>query len=326
MLGPTILAEDTPHFLRAAGVLPAAVVLPALGLSQMGSWTKLPRRLSGLIVVCLLAASLAWGLRDYFIEYGRSPETAYLFEAAGSDLAEKVNSEAAGTAVFLEDRLWDGWPSVQFLVNRPVIPFRSAAGVPAELEAPAVLYVWPHQELEFVRAAVEPPAVVLAETGSLARGDLETQAYPLFVRYEVNEPPSVSGEVLANFDNEIQLRRVEIAAPAGPGLQLQVDLYWSTELAGLERPVVVFIHVMEDGRLVAQDDAPPAQGYWPIEWWQPGLVIQDRHLIELGSGYDPERQQLIIGLYDAATQVRRPVLDEAGRPVADFWLLQPGSE
>jgi peptidoglycan/LPS O-acetylase OafA/YrhL len=34
MLLPTILAEDTPHFLRAVGVLLIAVILPALGLEQ----------------------------------------------------------------------------------------------------------------------------------------------------------------------------------------------------------------------------------------------------------------------------------------------------
>jgi 4-amino-4-deoxy-L-arabinose transferase-like glycosyltransferase len=42
MLLPTILAEDTPHFLRAAGVLPGMVFFPAIGLALLWNWARLP--------------------------------------------------------------------------------------------------------------------------------------------------------------------------------------------------------------------------------------------------------------------------------------------
>jgi hypothetical protein len=71
MLGPTILAEDSPHFLRAVGVLPAAVMIPALGLSQLWVWSKLPPRLGPVLVAGLLAASLAATVKDYFLDFGR---------------------------------------------------------------------------------------------------------------------------------------------------------------------------------------------------------------------------------------------------------------
>jgi 4-amino-4-deoxy-L-arabinose transferase-like glycosyltransferase len=38
MLLPTILAEDSPHFLRAVGVLPVAMLVPAIGLDWLGRW------------------------------------------------------------------------------------------------------------------------------------------------------------------------------------------------------------------------------------------------------------------------------------------------
>ncbi|MEJ2748415.1 MAG: glycosyltransferase family 39 protein, partial [Anaerolineae bacterium] len=44
MLGPTILAADTPHFLRASGLLPGVVILPAIGLAQIWQWPRLPQR------------------------------------------------------------------------------------------------------------------------------------------------------------------------------------------------------------------------------------------------------------------------------------------
>ncbi len=37
MLLPTILAEDSPHFLRAVGVLPVALIVPAIGLEYAGA-------------------------------------------------------------------------------------------------------------------------------------------------------------------------------------------------------------------------------------------------------------------------------------------------
>jgi 4-amino-4-deoxy-L-arabinose transferase-like glycosyltransferase len=325
MLGPTILAEDTPHFLRAAGILPAALLFPALGLSQLGSWTTLPGRWAypalpaGLLAASLLAASFFLTVRDYFIEYNQQPATAYLFETAARDLAEQVNGEAEGVTIFLEQRLWDGWPSVQFLLKpeRSVTHFQLEAGLPAA-QPPAAIYLWPHQNLDDVAAAINPPALVMVAEGSLARGDLEAEAYPLYVRYGLS---SLDEEepVLANFNNQLQLRRVAVTAQE----PLQVDLYWSGD-SDLEQPVVAFVHLLEDGRLVAQNDAPPGLGYWPQSGWQPGLVVQDRHEIEMGSDYDPGRHQLYIGLYDAVTQVRLPVLDQAGRPVADSWLLPPG--
>ncbi|MCB9443665.1 MAG: hypothetical protein H6669_05465 [Ardenticatenaceae bacterium] len=36
MLGPTILAADAPHFLRASSLLlPDVIILPAIGLAQL---------------------------------------------------------------------------------------------------------------------------------------------------------------------------------------------------------------------------------------------------------------------------------------------------
>ncbi|MEM7335181.1 MAG: glycosyltransferase family 39 protein, partial [Chloroflexota bacterium] len=48
MLGPTILAEDTPHFLRAVGILPAIVYFPALGLMGIIGWGRCPELVEGL--------------------------------------------------------------------------------------------------------------------------------------------------------------------------------------------------------------------------------------------------------------------------------------
>ena len=75
MLGVTILAEDTPHFLRAVGILPAAVFLPALGLAWLLKWPRLPKMLGSGLVALLVAGSLLLTVRDY-VNYSQQPDTA----------------------------------------------------------------------------------------------------------------------------------------------------------------------------------------------------------------------------------------------------------
>jgi 4-amino-4-deoxy-L-arabinose transferase-like glycosyltransferase len=321
MLGPTILAEDTPHFLRAAGVLPAVLLLPALGLSQLWTWTKLPCHLRQALVMILMLASLVLTGRDYLV-YGRQADTAYLFETAVRDMAEQINSEVTGTVVYIEDeRFWQKWPSLQFLIqsNQSFFRFGPEEGLSNMPEAPVAIYVWPFQSLDFVAAAVTPPALISVATGSLHRGDLEQQAYPLYVRYGVQRIET-HWPVIVNFARQVQLHQVDTSFISDN--TLQVDLYWSTG-TGLDQPVVVFIHVVGPDGIIAQEDKPPGQGYWSSEWWQPGLIIHDKYLIALPETYDPLRQQILMGLYNANTQIRLPVINEAGNEAGDFWQLYP---
>jgi hypothetical protein len=325
MLGPTILAEDTPHFLRAAGILPAIVIWPAIGLSQLWQWPRWPRTVRQPLVAVLALASLALTLRDY-AAYSRQPDVAYLFEAAASDMARHINGEAGVNTVFVDERFWSGWPSIRFLAGtRPIALFRPEEGLPTQPQPPLAIYAWPYGPLDFVPEALglamiaTGPLIVSAETGSLARGDLEETAYPLYVRYSAQSQAD-AWPVLANFGHQLRLQRASLTTLSGD--HLQVDLYWSTETA-VAQEVVAFVHVAGANGLVGQDDAPPAAGHWPISWWRPGFIVHERRVIALAEPYDPTQHQLYIGLYDPVTLTRLPVLDAAGEPIADAWLLHP---
>jgi 4-amino-4-deoxy-L-arabinose transferase-like glycosyltransferase len=318
MLGPTILAEDSPHFLRAVGVLPAVVMIPALGLSQLWVWSKLPSRLGPVLVAGLLAASLAATVKDYFLDFGRRQTTAYWFEAAARDLSERVNGETSGFDVFLDRRFWNSWPSVQYLLGSdPQVTFYQPDQIlPDQIAQPAVIYAWPHERLDNVVAAISPPALISSQEGSLAQGDLEGEAYPLFVRYAVEEMGS--WPVLANFDDTIQLRHTEVRCLGAD--QMQVDLYWSLE-AAVDRSVISFVHVMESGDLVGQSDSIPGQGTLPSQWWRPDLILQDQHAIQLQETSDRMQQQLLIGLYDSDTRANLALIDSAGQTGGNTWSL-----
>jgi 4-amino-4-deoxy-L-arabinose transferase-like glycosyltransferase len=333
MLGPTILAEDAPHFLRAAGVLPAAVVFPALGLEQIWKWDRLPGLSRPLLVGGLLLGSLALTVHDYFFEYGRQPETGYWFEAAARKLAENINTyEVFQNDLYLDQRYWDGWPALRFLVQedrRPIL-FRPENVTPGRFGDSAVLYAWPYDGLEQTLLGFAP-GLVTTYRGEPAQGDLEASPYSFYSRYTVE--PAPDWPVLAKFDNSIQLRQANVLATGGQrgaGGQLRyehqqgliIDLYWSTTEI-IDDSLIVFVHVLGPEGIIAQSDSIPVQGNWPSQWWRPGFILQDRHIIDLAEGDDADLSQIIVGFYHADTKVRLAAFRADGTPVGDTWLLEP---
>lgn len=324
MLGPTVLAEDAPHFLRAVGILPAAVMLPAIGIALIWQWSRLPSAVGKILAISLLVASLAVNLNDYFINYAEQPETALWFEEAARNLSEQINGEANNATIYLDRRFWDGWPSVRFLLDaeRPISFYRPEELHDLEFKPPAVVYAWPHEGIQEVIKSIPPPAQVFGQSGSLAQGDLETVPYPLFVRYVVNQSSELP--VLAKFNNSIQLRGAEIK-DSGAG-QLLVDLYWSTDSA-LGDSLVTFVHVSEKeinpAGLVGQSDSIPSQGNWPTQWWRPGLIIHDQHIVNLDGSYDGNQHEVRVGLYKVDSRELLPLVDDTGTSIGDTWLLQP---
>ena len=322
MLGPTILAEDAPHFLRAAGVLPVALFLPALGLSKLWEWPKLADALRRGLVLFLTLGTLIVTIANY-VDFMRQPDTAYLFEAAARELAQQINEAPAGTDVFVDRRFREGWPSLSYLLpeTASISWFAPQTGLDRRPALPATIYAWPYESLGFVAVALDTPVLVSIEEGSLARGDLQATPYPLYVRYSAGTyqlpvPAAIFGEDIILYDTSTQ----SVAAN-----RLQVDLYWSVHADVRVQPLAaaptVFIHVIGDGRVIGQSDVPLAQGYWPLAPWRPGQVVRDRHTIELQEPFDLTHHQIEVGLYDAVTMVRLPAQTPQGELIGDSWLL-----
>jgi 4-amino-4-deoxy-L-arabinose transferase-like glycosyltransferase len=325
MLGPTLLAEDAPHFLRAVGILPAALLLPAVGLSNLWDWPKLPGAFRHGLVLFLACGTLIVTVADYS-RYVRDTDTAYLFEDGARQLAEEVNRQlgAQGVDVFLEKRFWQSWPSLRFLVDAGAVwQFESELGLPESASAPLVIFAWPYGTLDYVpeAAANAEAGLVYARRGAQVRGDLEPEPYALYLSYLLMKLPDVATPI-ARFGEDIVLRETTVTLPQ-PDL-LQVDLLWQGPAQ--EKPLVAFVHVLEEGRLIAQDDSPPMQGAWQPSWWRPDLILHDRHLVALESAFDPAEQTIVVGLYDANTITRLPVTDVTGQPAGDSWQLQAHKE
>jgi hypothetical protein len=324
MLAPTVLAEDTPHFLRGVGVLPIACLLPAVGLDQSWLWLASRRRIGRWTVVALvlliLAASLTLTLRDYR-HYASDPLTGLAFQSAAVELAEEMK-EFEG-AVWASDRFRHEWESVPYLVgDRDVHWLREDEG-PRPASWPTALFLWPYQPLEPLLAALPAGIRLQGWQGPLIKGDLEPLAYPLYWGYRL-EPAAEAPEPVARFQDHIGLGQVTIT-PGASGKAgdhtLQVILTWYAA----ERPELdyqVFVHVRDTAGIVAQDDSGPADGTLPTTWWRPGDWIVDQHTLALPTPYDPALQAIMVGLYH--NEERLEVLDSV-LPVSDNALILTGT-
>jgi hypothetical protein len=347
MLVPTLAAADAPHFLRAVGVLPPLVVLPALGLEAL--WrasARQGRRLWGSVLLCLiLTFSLGATVRDYFVDYGTSSQAAYAFEAAATKLAAEVNrftgvgwdgeTALASTAVsgqppeqerrvYLDKRLWEAWEALPFLVpeQQALITFRPDNPPRPSPTEETLLLLWPYDDLRPYLAALPHPAQIEAHVGPLTRGDLEKKAYPAYASYRVEPLEGRQPAPLARFGASIEL--IDLAVEA-KGRVWDVRLLWRAQ----ERPdeaYTVFVYACDDrcagDQLMAQDDAQPGDGYYPTHLWHPGDVVVDVHTLEL-----PPREaatpRVAVGLYTWPTLERLPVTTPAGS-AADMLILPIG--
>lgn len=321
MLGPTLFAEDAPHFLRVVGILPAATVVVAVGLSWFWEWKRLPVYVGPLVVILSLAASLVLTVKDYFYEYGRQPETAYWFEAGARDLAESVLNDEADVQMFIDRRFRDNWPVIPYLLgDSDRANYYDVTDLEASEFGPGnTIFAWPYERLDLVSESISSPALVQGSTGSLAQGDLEPEPYPLFIKYTIDVAPRLP--TLAIFDDSIKLLKSQVTQIDDQ--TLQVDLYWTSSII-VDRQLKSFVHLVSaDGLTLGQDDSIPSGGNLPTEWWRPGLVVKDQHTIKVNEKLENLQPQIRVGLYNAYTQENLPVADVNGELVGESWLLRP---
>lgn len=92
---------------------------------------------------------------------------------------------------------------------------------------------------------------------------------------------------------------------------LEIETAWrpTTPFPG-DRPLTIFLQALApDGRVVAQQDGPPAGGRRPTTGWIEGeIVLDQRTMNRTDPGYSGPAE-LVTGLYDATTGQRVPLAD-----------------
>ncbi len=324
MMLPTLLAEDAPHFLRGVGVLPTAVLFPALGLAWVEAQvagrelrisahvSPIVRRTLRAIPAFLLLTGLIFTVRDYFFVYARAPLAYHWLEGGAVELAGALNAARGagwngtqmlhgpdnGRVLFVDRGLWDSWEALPFLIPEERVEFLPVMDPPALTEG-LTFAVWPYRDWQAdVFPLIARPAYLSARAGPQAQGDKDPEPFMAALLITADVRPDVP-ESLASFgaeEGEILLRAALVRAGGDGAL---VRLWWDC-LAPLDADFTVFVHYLRDGELLLQHDMQPGMGQLPTSIWQVGDLVLDEHPLP-GLTPDPVRDTLRVGMYRSDT-------------------------
>lgn len=324
---PTLLAEDAPHFLRGVGVLPTAVLFPALGLawiesrgvsaaSQFASHASDVRQWAGRVIpVFMLFTGLTFTVRDYFIAYAQAPLAYHWLEGGAVELAGALNTARGvgwdgarmlpgpdnGRALIADRGLWDSWEALPFLVPVERMVFLPLDAPPL-LDAGLTFAVWPYRDWQAeVFTLIPRPAYLSVLAGPEVQGDKDPEPFVAALLINAEPRPEVPAAMARFGEGEIFLRAVLVrpetrTVPKGGAT---VRLWWDCR-APLNADYTVFVHYLRDGELLAQHDMPPGAGYLLTSGWQVDDLILDEHFLP-DVVPDPARDTLRIGFYRSDT-------------------------
>jgi 4-amino-4-deoxy-L-arabinose transferase-like glycosyltransferase len=330
---PTLLAEDAPHFLRAAGVLPTAALIPAVGLAWLsGALHRITgrRRWANGIPWLLLGLGLLSTTYDYFIRYPAAPSTYTWFEGGAVELAGRLNAlrgagwdgvrvqhpaagaNASPAKLYIDQQLWEEWSALPFLVAEDAdrMPISFLPGDADQRSSSVIYAVWPYRDWEpDVLPYLPHPAYLQLYQGPLAQGDRDPEPFTTALIIAATLRPAVP-EPVGHFEGGVVLRAALLTE--GEGMS-ELRLWWETK-EPLDEDYTIFVHYLRDGDRIAQHDGQPGMGHLRTSYWQPGDLVLDIHPLP-GVTPAPAHDTLRLGLYNAVTGKGLIVVDAAGNPL-----------
>ena len=146
--------------------------------------------------------------------------------------------------------------------------------------------------------------------------DLQTRDVALL---RIGSPPVVQQTSATpwQFDRFFALSGITLPASAKPGANLVLNLQWdSVKRAATD--YTTFVHIVDAaGKLVAQQDRPPLDGFAATRLWEPGQRIVDAYAIPLPADLPAGHYIVQVGLYNPTDGTRLPVAQQ-GQAAGDF--------
>ncbi len=321
MLLPTILAEDSPHFLRVVGILPVVMIIPAIGLDLVGRWIETRSRLIGLgmmSAVIIMAGVLT--VRDYS-QYAIDPETANAFEVAGTELARVAQDDLlSNRQVFIADRFIRDWASVSFLLSGDYQTIPDGGQASIDPARSAILFVWPYEDFSKSFATLPGPLTLQVSAGPMAQGDLDPQPHVGYLRVQIDPKQSTSSLTEAQFANGLRL--------LGHSIEVLDEGHWRLRTLWMadqsqSSDETFFVHLLLNNQLVVSVDGDSGAGFYPASLWRVGDVVIDQRTIELPAQADRVQLLIEMGVYNRSTGQRVKVIESA-QAVIDRAILLGG--
>jgi hypothetical protein len=346
LLAPALLAGRGPMTKRAIGMLPAVMILIAIGC--LVSWQAAQRwaarwdlrwakGLSVGLAICIGAGFAYSAVRtylDYFERWGSDPNLFTYFEAGLSATGRYIRMRPSEERIYLSSVspehpsvLYNSWrrSNVKGYNGRACLVLADGA-------VHDVSYVIAPAEdkngLPKLQAAL--PQGWVADEGPLHYGRPYFLAYrvPAGARAQV-APGHVREVDWAKGDGDVRLRLLgyDLDKTAfAPGDTAYLTLYCRAT-GQVEGDYTVFVHLLgphnpaTGGPLWAQDDSEPCRRSYRTSAWGPNEIVVDRYAMTIPPDAPAGEYEIEVGFYRWDTLVRLPVLDAAGQIAADHVIL-----
>ncbi len=310
----TLRARVMAELARDAGGRQATVQdrLRTLGLRRLSL-------VGGLATILILvSAFVLWSrvrIWEPEMETG-APTAAPVAQLAPGDvdaLADRLNSAPAPRTVAVFPGGYAGVLAER--VQHPVVPLSLGGDLtPAAMRA-ALGAVLPSSGLVDV-VIVNPDAAEAVQQIRTALeqclyrlyrpGETTTEAFGTLERNQfVAGPEEVTLEPIgAIFEGGVELVATGVLDDPHPGEPLRLAFDWRVaEHVG--DSLVMFAHLVRAGsHLIAQRDAVPGNGLFPVESWEPGEVVRDQFALQLPPELPPGEYEIQVGVYSAASGQR----------------------
>jgi 4-amino-4-deoxy-L-arabinose transferase-like glycosyltransferase len=310
----------------------------------------------GIVLGALLVTMAVVGGADtahrYFVRWAEAPEVYQAYDGRLSDVARFISTETYTTDVLLPFGVYTN-PSMRFLLyeefSESDSPPVATAQRPAVIVRPpgwqSSVLVWLSRDhlgrgqiyvprvLPTGLAAIEASSRVVSLPPSAA--SVHEPAASLHyvndwspLRVQLTDWSKVAASDL-DWGREMTLVGYEVwPKVVQPGRPIVLTMYWR---CGVGRPLAYYSFVQlvsGDGKSVTQSDHSLSDRHR----WRPEGLIPDQHTVWLGPEVAPGPYVARIGLFDADTGQRIPILSDAGRPVGDqttlglFYVAEGGAD
>lgn len=124
------------------------------------------------------------------------------------------------------------------------------------------------------------------------------------------DAPNPDIDLDINFSDQARLTGMDMPrSKIGAGEALKLALYWQA-VNPPDRSWTVFVHLTDNGgNILSQQDQIPGGGQFPTMGWLPGEYLTDSYTLHIPPTTPPGKYVLKIGMYDANTSNRLPVVD-----------------
>ena len=145
---------------------------------------------------------------------------------------------------------------------------------------------------------------------------------PIEIRVDSNDLTRVTPTLPARFQSSIILEQAAVPSNVARRDRALVTILVWRVAAIVEKDYTIFAHLVDaSGKIVAQSDTAPAGA--PTMQWRPTRQYVHAIVLLIPANTPPGTYRLEVGLYDAVTMERLPIVDANGQPIGDKLVIEP---